>query len=557
MRYQPTLSSLLSLSLMLAVGAACTSSGGPDRDGGFVDADNSPFDDDVYAQPEDEVEPEDFVESEDGSFATAHVNGNLQVSPDTEWTFLYQDRYIRENNKSKRDQRILYAVPDPEALQDGAWVMRIQKLDPTDENLRIIFPKGHILTMGQPRGENYEELALYDVHSLQQVWTARTTGNFTETRLSPSRRYLSVASIHGDKRSIQIIDIERQRLLKLPYETSGQIEASWLPGRDDLIVTLEENANLRVLSWAINESFKFSETDNDGKFWARPLLDLKILDHSLNKWLSHSAIGRSPDGRYVAFPVRGEVEDTSLLVEEGSRRKEYRQSYKIALLDTQTTNVRMIEDAMGPVAFTPDSSTLVAYHIDESRSTAPAYDPSAKRYPDDPEDISTQPLLLFDVETLEERREDFRFYGLLSFFVTASGDRIVVTSNNTDYDELHLYDMESGRSTTSGQGLELKEFVDRSSASELWLLDQGLWRVDYENAVQEKIELDWEPDHISILPQHDYIVLDQPREQKIHFIDPATAELAAEVPLPREDVRPRAPMDSTDAEPEAPQDSQR
>ena len=542
MRFRPASSLLLTLTLSMLAAPACTSSSS--RDGGFLDAENSPDDDDVYAQPEEMPSREDFVESSDG-VAYAHINGNLQVSPDTEWTFLYQDRYIRDaSGEQRRDKRILYAVPDPEALNDGAWVMRIQRLDPTDRNMRIIFPKDHLLTMGQPEGENYEEMALYDVRSLQHVWSARTVGNFTETRLSPSRRYLSVASIKDNLRSIQIVDIERQRLLKLPYETTGQIEASWLPDRDDLIVTLEQGPDLRALSWSLNDNFDFSRLDNDGKFWDRSLFDIKILEHQLNPWLSHSAIGRSPDGRYVAFPVRGFVEDKSLLVEEGSRQKEYRPSHKIALLDTENGSVRLIEDAMGPVAFTPDSSTLVAYHIDETRTSAPTRD---FRSEDDPEDITTQPLLLFDVKTLEEQRQDFEFYGLLSFFVTASGNRIVVTSNNTAYDDFHLYDVDSGRVTYSGEGLALEEFVDRSAASELWMLDKGLWRVDYRDATQEKIELGWEPKHIGILPEHDYIVIDQSKEQKIHFIDPDTAEVHAEVPLPRDPPRNLSPIDEEDS----------
>ncbi len=516
---------------MLA-GTGCTD--GSSRDGGFVDTENSPNDDDVYAQPEATPSREDFVESMDG-VSYAHINGNLQVSPDTEWTFLYQDRYIRDaSGDERRDKRILYAVPDPEALSSGAWVMRIQRLDPTDLNMRLIFPEGHLLTMGQPEGENYEEMTLYDIHSLQHVWSARTVGNFTETRLSPSRRYLSVASLKDGKRSIQILDIERQRLLKLPHETTGQIEASWLPDRDDLLVTMEEGPDLRVLSWSINDKFDFSKLDNDGKFWDRALFNIKILEHQLNPWLSHSAIGRSPDGRYVAFPVRGFVLDRTLLVEEGSKQQEYRPSHKIALLDTRTGTVRLIEDAMGPIAFTPDSSTLVAYHTDEARTDAPTRD---FRDMDDPEDITTQPLLLFDVETLEEQRQDFEFYGLLSFFVTTSGNRVVVTSTNEAYDGFHLYDVDSGRVAYSGEGIALEEFVDRGAASELWMLDRGLWRVDYRNATQEKIDLGWEPKHIGILPEHDYIVLDQSREQEIHFVDPDTAEVHATVPLPRDPPR--------------------
>jgi hypothetical protein len=187
---------------------------------------------------------------------------------------------------------------------------------------------------------------------------------------------------------------------------------------------------------------------------------------------------------------------------------------------------------------------LVAYHIDETRTSAPTRD---FRSEDDPEDITTQPLLLFDVKTLEEQRQDFEFYGLLSFFVTASGNRIVVTSNNTAYDDFHLYDVDSGRVTYSGEGLALEEFVDRSAASELWMLDKGLWRVDYRDATQEKIELGWEPKHIGILPEHDYIVIDQSREQKIHFIDPDTAEVHAEVPLPREPPRNLSPIDEEDS----------
>jgi hypothetical protein len=156
---------------------------------------------------------------------------------------------------------------------------------------------------------------------------------------------------------------------------------------------------------------------------------------------------------------------------------------------------------------------------------------------DDPEDITTQPLLLFDVETLEEQRQDFEFYGLLSFFVTTSGNRVVVTSTNEAYDGFHLYDVDSGRVAYSGEGIALEEFVDRGAASELWMLDRGLWRVDYRNATQEKIDLGWEPKHIGILPEHDYIVLDQSREQEIHFVDPDTAEVHATVPLPRDPPR--------------------
>ena len=109
-----------------------------------------------------------------------------------------------------------------------------------------------------------------------------------------------------------------------------------------------------------------------------------------------------------------------------------------------------------------------------------------------------------------------------------------------------LIDISAGGAADTDRA-QLEEFVDRSAASELWMLDKGLWRVDYRDATQEKIELGWEPKHIGILPEHDYIVIDQSKEQKIHFIDPDTAEVHAEVPLPRDPPRNLSPIDEEDS----------
>ncbi len=95
---------------------------------------------------------------------------------------------------------------------------------------------------------------------------------------------------------------------------------------------------------------------------------------------------------------------------------------------------------------------------------------------------------MLDVETLEGEPSEEPSPGLIQFLVTRDGNFVVVGAFFGS-NELTLVDIDSGVSAKLGRALGLTEFVSGPGTGELYLVDEGLFRLDTMSATLEEIPL--------------------------------------------------------------------
>jgi hypothetical protein len=139
---------------------------------------------------------------------------------------------------------------------------------------------------------------------------------------------------------------------------------------------------------------------------------------------------------------------------------------------------------------------------------------------------------MVDADTLDTTLVELPMEGGPSYYVTREGNFVVVT-NTAGTQTLLLYDVDNDQMTQlQGLAIDLNEFVSRLGHGELWLVDEGLYRLDFLAGEHERISLSWQPDHINILRQRDLLVLDDNRRERLVFFDPDSLTVTQSVPLP-------------------------
>jgi hypothetical protein len=119
-----------------------------------------------------------------------------------------------------------------------------------------------------------------------------------------------------------------------------------------------------------------------------------------------------------------------------------------------------------------------------------------------------------------------------SYFVTREGNDVVVASNLGNAD-LAIYDITMRKFVTvGGPPLGLENFVSRVGYDQLWIVDQGLFTLNFQTAVLAQVPLPWTPLNINILPTRDLLVLDDASSGAIRFLSPSTLTVARTVTLP-------------------------
>ena len=467
------------------------------------------------------LEPWDFHDSDDGTGREVAL-GSIGVDHITETAYVVQSVLTRddETNRILSEEKTLFAIPpDGSAPSGSADLSHLS-------DLRILFPGDtDVLVLGELDGVDHLGYLDPSTLELRDVLPALNGARYHGTRLSPSRRYMAVADNNvPETPPIHVVDLQTRRTEVIPHD-GFWLEAMWLRNSDTLFTVIfynddEETEDVdetraRVVSFPMSdlEACGF-QLEEDG-VWCGRGIDVEIAGGRPDFFFSFTWLGIAPDDRVVAVPQRG----------DGMNR--------LALVDTFDGTVRIVDDARGPVGFTPDGTTVVSYRYTVVEVPCPDEDDSDPETTCPPDDQVPQ-LALIDVEDLTVATIDLPTIEMPSYFVTRTGN-LVVVADAWDGGRLVVADLDTGDAIPlDGPEVNLREIVSLDDAAELWIADDGLFRVDLLDATVRLVLPELTPLTINVLPQHNRLVIDDGEAKAIVFVDPdAQIETArAVLPMP-------------------------
>lgn len=387
---------------------------------------------------------------------------------------------------------------------DGSQIDKVQDMAERND-VRILFPESGIMLMSELNGK--DRLQLFDNKTFAEKSSSDLSIRYHGTRMSPSRKWIAVADNTSEKAPIHIINGATLETTVVPHQGEW-LEAMWMHQNDELlaIVFYEQNSmnpSARILSWSMDSvaSGGFKPDLMTG-YWAAPKLDITLPATAADFLFSFTWVGISPDDKYAVFPVRKPDGQGNF-------------SYQLIVVETATGTMNTIDNAKGPVGFTPDGLTIVSYRDVETPNGF------------------NQELLLIDMATLTPDPVTVPLEGGITYFVSHAGNYIVVASSSANQ-RLVLHDVDQNKTTQmDGPGIGLNEFVSRTAQNELWLVDsQALFRLDMVQATFESVPTSFIPAHINLLPKKDELVLGGDGDAKLYFFSPSTKEITATAALP-------------------------
>lgn len=460
------------------------------------------------------LEPWDFHDTGDGREVGL---GSIGVDPATEVSFVVQGVRTRdEDGVVTEATKTLFAVP-PEASAPSGHVDLSHLRD-----LRIIFPGADVVVLGETDGADH--LGFLDPETLQvnETVPALDGARYHGTRLSPSKKYLAVCDNNRSPCPIHVVDLETRTTEIIPHD-GFWLEAMWLKERDTLFAVIfypdDEETELdetraRVLSFpmAAVERCGFSV---DAGTWCGRAIDVELPGASPDMFFSFTWLGVAPDDGVVAVPVR-----VGML-------------HVVALVDPREGTVRTVDDAYGPVGFTPDGSTVVSYrYLTEEVPCDPELEPE-----ECPPPRTTPQLALIDVEDLTVATIDLPTIQYPEYFVTRTGN-LVVVADAWGNGQLVLADLDQGQANAMrGPAINLTELVSMDDAGEVWVADDGLFRVDLVLGLVEQVAPGLTPVTINVLPQRRRLVIDDGEGRALVFFDPAAGVETARATIPLPDAQ--------------------
>lgn len=426
--------------------------------------------------------------------------GSIAVDPRTENAFVMRTNgeWVEGTGSrpERREVKTLYAM-EPDC---GGY--RLVRDVSEYADVRMLFPAESVLIMAESSG--VDRLIKLDPDSFRELDSRSTGARYNGTRLSSSRRFIAVADNDLDTAPIHVIDSRTLDIEQIPHD-GDWLEAMWLHQDDRLVAIVfydmyeGEDPRARILVWQIEQVVDGGWTTDEGGFWPHAVIDITVEGARGDILFSFTWVGVAPDDSRVVFPV---------LTEEG---------HSLIVLDVETSSVRMVHDAYGPVGFTPDSSTIVSYrYLDTGTGTIQAE------------------LLLVDAESLEVESLEIPYEGMPSYFVSHEGNFVVLVPDVFAPGHTVLYDLDREEVTEFGDyDVKLNEFVSRLGHDELWIVTSGtLYRLDFLEAALEPVPLGFEPEHVNILRGRDLLVLDAKDDNQYTFLDPGTLEPECWIRLP-------------------------
>ena len=490
------------------------------------------------------------MESTPGGDGPASVvsAGGLAVDPRNETTFVMQRAAGGDDVSDGGDPSVsvsqggpIYAI-DPDAGTSQV-VTDLTGLD----SIRVLFPRSSVMIIGENLSVG-DVLMRFDDTTLSMTQRVATTASFWGTRTSPSGTYVAVADNSMPNHPINVIEADTLAVHAMPWG-GGELEAMWLNQSDTLVAILFDGTagvvgGGRIMTWSLASLAAGGfATSSDGT-WASPVLDVPLSSVGYDLDFSYTWIAVSPDDTTAVFPVlRGTASGGT--------------EHQLLVVNLASGAIQMVDNAYGPVGFTPDGTTIVSYTYAGDSVTVSAsgsVDGDASANANVSADggvnangsasgdvdadveigvgIPTPQLLLIDTADLSSTAADIPSGQAPTYFVTREGNDVVVASNLGSA-SLVIYDITMHQFVpVGGPPVGLNNFVSRIGYDQLWLVDQGLYCLDFATAVLQSVPLSWTPLNINILPMHDWLVLDDAASGAIRFFAPTTRTVTRTVNLP-------------------------
>ena len=432
-------------------------------------------------------------------------DGEVAVDPTTETAFAVVEQQAANGTI---DQQALFAVKAGATTATNVLDLS-GKTDP-----RVLFVSSGVLTMSQDGAHQDLTVLDRDTFAVKQQAVAPTW--YWGTRQSASRRWVGVADNQTPPYDIHVIDSSSLAIHVLPHG-GDWLEAMFTNEQERLLAISFDTTHhvARIQSWDMNvlQSLGFPVAA-DGK-WSGNDIDIQLPGLDPDDAFSFTWVGVSPDDRLAVFPVIRRP----LLVDP--KNPSPPPDYQLVVLDLQTHQTRTIDNAKGPVGFTPDGGTIVSY---------------------DDGGPAGQQLKLINAETLAIDEEPVALTGGIQYFISHQNNYVVVASSNGGQ-SLVLYDVNAHKQTTmAGPGVGLTEFVTRQTPEQLWIVDAGtnpntstpygnLYVADFQSSTVTQVPTPFLAEHIGILPMHDQLVIGDNTRQVLHFFDPSKKAVVRDVTM--------------------------
>lgn len=325
--------------------------------------------------------------------------------------------------------------------------------------------------------------------------------------------------------------------------------ARWLNNSDTLLLTIfgtdeaEETPYVRVLAYDYATLSSNAWELSDEGLWTNPRFDLRLDQIGPDLVTLFTDLSISPDDHTLALSsYRSEV--VSEVQPDGTTTTTNITIPELQVIDLSAGTHQAFVDALGPVGFTPDSSTIVAYMdgLGAPQGTGEAADPLPE------EETEGTQVLMIDRADLSYETLALEGVDSVQFYVTREGSFVVVDTYTYDYNEadgtstsaeqLMVYDLDNGGYTTLSADpdldVDLTEFISRTGHQEIWAVDGGqLFRIGYGQGTFEQVDtLEHSPNLIHYLPNRDRVFLgsiDIYNDVTFWAIDPTTQAIVSPI----------------------------
>ena len=476
-----------------------------------------------------DVGNQDFNEPGDDGY----LDIGFGVTPD--------ERFVVGATESSHDRSLLHFV---DTTTGDITVLDVA----SEDDKRIVFdpdePRAWFMAQpyGWDPGEEGEVWTLVDLTTLTVLGEQYYPAAFWGTRLTDDGA-LFAAACRG---VVYVVDASTLQwgTIEPPSEAHELFEADWIPGTHRLVISWTVSATLGESRQTSQRSTQRHRRSLPSDGWApdgsgpmlRPVGTLELDRRWLNAegtevtaydiedvedmpssptrttfvegshpsfWWGYGFFGMHPGGETVVVPL--ETFETA---------SSWWGVDSLLILDPDLQTVGRVA-GRGPVGFTPDGQTLVAYDFTD--------------HADEVEDVF---LMLYDTDDFSLERVELSI-GIPAYFITPDGAEILLFSYYDIFSTGHengllLFDTASGetRHLDDSVGRHVNEavitpdgervyFVDWADSGEDWF---GLYTIDLRGLDVDRVPVAFEPYNINILPSHGQLVMSEYASPRYYFL---------------------------------------